>query len=761
MKGILLPGVRAFIKISAITIIFSSTAPLWAGEFTPVFNPTLEIERLNSTITVDGKLGDSGWQHASRADNFVERFPGKNLEPPVRTEVAVTYDDDFLYVAFNCHDDPSKIRATMTQRDQLEGDDAVVLLIDTYGNAAWAYEFFVNPYGIQKDNLWSSITGEDPGFDLIWKSAATITDSGYQVEMAIPFSSLRFPNRESQTWKMDFWRDHPRERQKQYSWAAYNYDNQCWVCQWGTVSGIENVRPGRGLEILPSVVGTQAGHLTDLSSPDSRFDNQDARAELSLGGKYALTSDMTLEATYNPDFSQIEADAAQIDVNSTISLMYPERRPFFQEGSDIFRTLFNSFYTRTVNDPQIAAKLTGRVNRSSLGFMSAYDESTPYVIPLEERGIIVNTGKSAVNVLRGTRSFGDNNQLGFIVTDRRFEGGGDGYGTVVAIDGDIKLSQKYSAIGQYVMSYTRELNDSLLSAGLEGIEFDHNKHTAVFDGESYSGDAVIAQFRRQARAWNFIVDYDHVAPCYRTETGYDPWNDYRNFFVYSEYNFFPARGIFEYITPQANFDNRWNFDGEKKWTHYTVGINNTLRIAQANFGASCHWGREKWGGIEFDKLWTIELFGGTRPNRTLGFEFYAHYGPNVARWLLEKGNETSVYVGFEFKPIDRIIIEPTLNYLKSTNIDTGVELFKQTIGRTRIRCQVNREFSVRLVTQYDDYDNNWEIDPLLTYRPSPFSLFYVGSTHDITQLTDSIDNRKVWQQTSRQFFMKLQFLLRI
>jgi hypothetical protein len=579
--------------------------------------------------------------------------------------------------------------------------------------------------------------------------------------MSIPFASMRFPSQEEQRWKIDFQRNHPRESEKTYTWAAYNHDDQCWPCQWGTIGGIRDVKPGRGLEVLPSVVGSQSGNLNDPSNPNSRFENEDADLDLSLGGKYAVSSDITMEATYNPDFSQIEADAAQIDVNSTISLLYPERRPFFQEGSDIFRTLFNSFYTRTVNDPQFAAKLTGRVNRYSIGFMSAYDENTPYIIPLEERSILVNSGKSAVNVLRGAKSFGTNNRAGFIVTDRRFEAGGDGHGTVIAADGDFRLSQKYSVASQYIMSYTKEPNDSVLSGGLGDITFDNGKHTGAFDGESYSGDALIAQFRRRARGWNFTADYDYVAPSYRTETGYDPWNDYRNFFIYSEYNFFPSKTIFEQITPQLNFDNRWNFDGEKKWTHYSVSIDNDLRVAQINYGAFYTWGEEKWGAVDFKNLWHVEVYGEARLNHAVGFEFNAQYGPNVARWLLEKGNETSLYAGFELKPLDRIILEPTVNYIKSTDTDTEEELFKQTIGRVRVRCQVNREFSIRLVTQYDNYDDNWEIDPLLTYKLSPFSLFYIGSTHDITQLTDSSDNNKVWKQTSRQFFMKLQYLFRI
>ena len=188
----------------------------------------------------------------------------------------ITYDDKNLYVAFVCTDDPSAVRATMCQRDQFQGDDAVVVLLDTYGDATWAYEFFVNPYGVQKDYLWTNIVGEDPGYDLVWNSAAQITPSGYQVEMSIPFSSIRFPNRDVQTWKMDFWRSHPRESYHQYSWAAYDRNEQCWPCQWGTVNGIRNVRPGKGIEILPSMV---AYHGRTIPVENQEFSGMTRRSE--------------------------------------------------------------------------------------------------------------------------------------------------------------------------------------------------------------------------------------------------------------------------------------------------------------------------------------------------------------------------------------------------------------------------------------------------------------------------------------------------
>ena len=742
----------------AALIILTAAIELRAVEFNPVLKPEMGVRKTGNHIKIDGRLENGEWDGAGGTDNFVETDPGKNLEPKVKTEAFIAYDDDNLYVAFRCYDDPSLIRATMCQRDLFGNDDAVFLNLDTYGNATWAYELFVNPYGVQKDFLWSNVHGDDRGFDLIWQSAASVDDSGYEVEMAIPFASLRFPDKDIQNWKIDLGRYHPRESFRVYTWTAYDFDDQCWVCQWGSLNGIQNVKPGKGIEILPSLIANQSGALPD-NNLASRWHDQKGNGEISLGSKYSISSAIAFEGAYNPDFSQIEADAAQIDVNSTISLIYPERRPFFQEGRDIFQTLFNSFYTRTVNDPQFAAKMTGRLSRTNIGFLSAYDENTPYIIPLEERSILVNTGKSFVNVLRGTGTFGNDNHLGFIVTDRRFEGGG--YGSILSADSYLRLSQKYSWVLQVIGSFTEEQNDSSLSEGLDGITFADGKHTAAFDGETYAGDALITQLRRRSRNWSFTIDYNHVSPSYRTETGYDPWNNYRNLSLWNGYTIYPENGIFEQISPEIYVENRWNYDGDSKWTHLNLNIYNRLRWAQAYFGIAFHPGAEMWNGVEFKDLWNLEFYAGSRFSDRIGCEANFNFGPGVAVWIPEKGNELSYYLAINFKPIDRLTVEPTVNYSRSRKLDSEEMLYKQLIARSRFELQANKQLSIRLVVQYNDNGDNWDIDPLLTYRLSPFSMIYFGSTHDITQLNGDQPAQKTWKQTSQQFFMKLQYLFRI
>ncbi|HOP06829.1 MAG TPA: carbohydrate binding family 9 domain-containing protein [candidate division Zixibacteria bacterium] len=740
-------------------------ATLSQAAFEPQYSPKMIAVFSEEAVKVDGQLNDRAWEKAARGYGFVERYPGDMVEPDVKTEVLLTYDTDNLYVAFICYDDPSQIRATMCQRDQFSSNDAVSLYIDTYGEASWAYQFKVNPYGVQSDRMWTAVHGTDSGFDVVWESAATVTDSGYQVELAVPFSSIRFPDRDVQSWKIDFWRERPRESYKQYSWSAYDRNDQCWVCQWGRLDGLKNVKPGRGLEFLQSLVANQVGERSD---PEKALDESDIDGDLSLGAKYSLSSDITFEGTYNPDFSQIEADADQVDVNTTIALQYAERRPFFQEGSDIFRTLFNSFYTRTVNDPAFAVKGTGRMGTTNIGFLFAQDENSPYMIPLVEQSVMVNAGKSYISALRYSHTLGSGSSFGMILTDRRFDN--DGSGTIMSVDGDLRISRNYRVIGQFIASHTKEPDNLSLTPGYGDWSFNDEEQTVALDGESYYGDAMILQVRRNSRAWNFTLNYDHTSPTYRTETGYDPWNDYRNLWFYTSYTYRYDNGLLEQLTPEANINQKWSYDGFDRNRGVTIGFNANLRLAQIYFGSDYSVYREVWGGVEFSDLWEFNLSAGSRPSDRYGFDLSFSRSRNVARWLVTIGNETDLAASMFIKPVDRITIEEDLSYSRSTHDVTGEELYDGYIARTRLQYQANKELSFRLVLQYNDFSRAWDVDPLLTYRIGSFSVLYLGSTLDYADFgggevyhPDGITTYYTdkWSLSQRQFFLKIQYLFQV
>jgi len=727
-----------------------------ADSFQPQYLPELTIERAAGDITIDGRLDDAGWVGSARIDGFTEHRPGDQIKPPVDTEVMIAYDQDNLYVAFICQDDPKLLRATMTGRDNIFRDDNVIVLIDTYGTQASAYEVMANPFGIQGDLMYSQNVGEDSSFDMVYTVDGNITDFGYVVEFAIPFSSMRFPDTADQVWRMDFWRNHPREVRGQYSWVGMNRDDPCWPCQWGTVYGIKDVSPGKGLELLPSFVATQSGERDDAGE----WRNDDVDGDVSLGMKYVLDSNMTAEVTYNPDFSQVEADAAQMDVNTTFALSYEEKRPFFQEGSDLFRTYLNTVYTRSINDPEFAAKLTGRQGGTSIAYLMARDEHTPYIVPFTERSEFAAAGRSISNILRLQQAMGDQSFLGFIATDRRLENS-DGAGTVFGTDGCVRLDQNHRIQFQALASRTVEPDDPDMSAGFDQTTFDDGKYTAAFDGEDFWGYAYCAGFERNARRWSYSIDYVDYSPEFRAQNGFINRNNRRWISVENEYMKYFDDGVFDWIEPSFNIARVWDYDGTVKDEWLTLDVSAQLRSAQTSFHMQYLRSNELFGGVQFDDIWALHLCGNSTPSDFLRYGWSLNYGERIARRSLVMGKEHNHYVWARIKPIDNLLIEPTFEYLHSEDLGTGEELYEDYVMRSKFSLQLNRELAVRLVVQYSDSDRTWETDPLLTYRLNPFSIFYIGSTRDYRDLKAAEVGADGWRLTDRQYFMKLQYLFQI
>jgi hypothetical protein len=767
---------KSMILVATILAILVSADGVTGGEvddtFRAVYHPALKVTKTSGYVKIDGCLNDPGWSGAARAKSFVENSPGDQVKPQVETHALMTYDDHRLYAAFICHEDPATIRAALCERDRLRtNQDMVGLLIDTYGDASWAYILNVNPYGVQMDALWSPTTGEDESYDLIWESAAQITDSGYQVEIAIPFSSLRFPNQVQQKWKVEFYRHRYRESHYEYSWAAYDRDEPCWPCRWGTVSGIENVRPGRGIELLPSVMAFQSGDLTGAGTTERPYDfvNHDPDGEASVGAKYAITSNVTAEATYNPDFSQVESDAAQIDVNSSYAIFYPERRPFFQEGSDLFRTWVNVFYTRTINDPQFAGKATARIDRASIAYVAARDEHSPIIVPFEESSAYLLTGKSISNIFRYRHGFGTDSHMGLLATDRRLEGGGSG--TLLNLDSQLLLHRNLRLQFQLIGTHTVESDDSRLTSqinqamdvGLIDSTFDSGSHTSAYDGESYSGHAVIVNLRERSRHFSVDASYWELSPTFRADNGFQTYNNRRQTDLAVGYTHYFDNAFVDRINPHVQVGTVWNFEGQKKDQYVWFNLHTYLKVAQIYLRTMHMRSAEKYGKVQYDNIWTWFQSGSASLGNLLDFGGSILYARNIARRLLVPDKEIILSLWANLKPLDRLLVETSYDFNNSHHGKTGEKLFEGYIARTRLNFQVTAELSSRLVVQYNDFYRTWDIDPLLTYRLSPFSVLYVGSAYEYCRFhclgKDGIG--RATRMTSRQFFMKLQYLFQI
>jgi hypothetical protein len=610
------------------------------------------------------------------------------------------------------------------------------MILDPNGDGQSLYFIAANPLGIQGDTRISP-NNEDVGFNLIYKSEGRITDTGYQVEMAIPFKSLRFPNKDVQTWRATFWITHPRESRNTYSWAAISRDNPCWSCQFGTLNGISGVKSGKNLEILPAFTGAQAGALNDLENPASGFDSGRINVEPSLNVKYGITSELTLDATINPDFSQIESDVAQIDVNSTFALFFPERRPFFQEGADLFNTEIQTVYTRSINDPILANKLTGRFGATNIAYIGARDNTSPLLLPFEESSSLVSAGLD--------------------------EGGA---GTTMGVDGALRFWKNYRLRGQFVASRTAEPDDAGLSDGLEDLTFDDGAHTAALDGEAYWGHAFSARLDRDARYWNFEIEYEERSPTFRADNGFVRQNDSREFFVWQGVTLYPEKHLsfVDRIRPNVAMGRTWNFDGVQKNDFIGPGLSVQMK-RQTNVSMRYIFERERFQEVDFDGLrrFNLNVFSNFSEPVQLGFDLSV--GRSIARFLdtPEVGKSFDFSAFGTLRPTQRLVVQPRFVYSELMDRETGEAFFSGYIARTRVGYQFTRRFFMRTVVQYNDFSEQLEVDPLVTYKINAFTAFHVGSTHDFDRFDrpgQPDDPSRFFRQSSRQFFFKFQYLFR-
>lgn len=741
--------------LTLVSVLALLTVPAPADDtFNPNIKPTLRIPRAAGPIEIDGAIEDPGWGGAARAANFSEYNPGDMARPSVETEVLVAYDDANFYMAFFAYDDPDAIRYSLRDRDEAWDDDVVGIMLDTYGDAAWAYEIFCNPLGVQGDIRWAS-GDEDTGFDIVFHSAGMITDSGYQVELAIPFKSLRFPNKPSQSWRATFWRNHPRGVRGQYSWAAIDRGVACFPCQFGTLTGIENVKPGREFAVLPSVTGYQTASIRDDGDPNSGMKYDDVDGRLSLGLRYSLSSSSTVEATYRPDFSQVESDAAQIDINSPFALSYPERRPFFQEGSDLFSTWMSAVYTRLINDPIFAGKVIGRMSHTDFGLLAARDEVSPIVLPLEETGYVVPAGKSTSTIVRVRQSYLDDSFVGGILTTRSFDGGGSG--TLGGFDGRHRILEKYAIWYQALITRTEEPDDSTLTADIDQTHFERGRHTVAFDNESYWGYGGYLGLSRDARLWSFSFDYLDKNPTFRTSNGFATQNDRRDFRTWQGLNIYPNTRWVTRLTPNIAGGWAWNYAGELKdeWIHPELfGV----FARQTEITLAYLWDKERFQGLYFPGTRQLELYVNSNFSKRVSANLTYIAGRAIARFLDPPvlGKSRDFTLSATIKPLGNFVVSPELAYSHLDHLD-GAEIFEGYIFRTKFNYQFTRELMARLVIQYDDFDQDFDVEPLVSYKLNPFTIFYVGSTHAY----EKFDGHDGLTQTGQQFFLKFQYLVRL
>jgi hypothetical protein len=452
-----------------------------------------EVRPASSPIRIDARLDEAAWQDATAIPVSYEWYPSDNSAAPVETQALLTYDQHNLYVAFRAKDpQPDRIRARYGERDAVTDNDVVGFYIDPFNDDRRAYQFRVNPLGVQIDAINSDVEGsEDYSWDAIWESAGRLTADGYEVEMAIPLQQLRIPSTGgAQTWGFMAVREWPRDVSHRLRSVSTDQNRDCLVCQFQDVHGFETKRSGKNVEVTPTITG----------SNDDAFD-------AGISGRWAITPGTSLQATINPDFSQVEADAARLDVNTRFALTFPERRPFFVEGADVFETRLPLVFTRNIAQPSAGLKLTGKSGGGLFGVLLARDEITNLLVPGDQSDLLTTiSGESSDALGRYRRELGDSGTIGGLVTLRR----GDDYeNSVVAGDSYFRATERDSFRLQLAGSRTR-YPDALVDALSEEMPQPRG---------AFEGHAARTTYSHNDRNWSIGANYTELAPDFRADSG--------------------------------------------------------------------------------------------------------------------------------------------------------------------------------------------------------------------------------------------------
>ncbi len=743
---------------AALTVTFSR---IYAHSKVDSSNATrfvIKAVRIQGNIDMTGKLSDPRWRLAPRVHLDYEIQPGNNTPAPQRTTVLTLYNSRFLYFGFICHDiDPSKIRAHVTERDNAFNDDYVGVIMDTYDDHQRAYEVFENPYGVQMDGMRTG-NNEDMSFDMVWYSKAALNDSGYTAVMAIPFRSLRFPAKDVQNWGIEFIRNLPRSSRIQVSWVHLNLNDPCLMCQMGTLEELKGLQSTGAVELLPYAMGLESGNISDGSNPESGFSNGPVKGRIGIGLKFTPNPSLSLEAVVNPDFSQVESDAAQISVNNTFALFYPEKRPFFMEGSDIFTTLIQAYYSRTINNPIAAAKAVEKAGPLSIAYLGAEDRDSPFIVAGEEGSVADNSGsndfqspfKSFSNILRARYNFGLQSFVGAIATTRNFT---HAHNYVGGADWSLFFGNNYTFDGQFLLSNTRELNDTSLVS--DPSYFGNTRYTKAFDGQEYNGTGFQVDFERNARHYSFRLTYKDFSPTFQAQDGYVSSNDERFIEMSHSVQFYPNSGLVDNWGADLESALQFDYQGARK-QEYIIPDMYLNVTGQTNIWANYLLvNNELFNSVAFRQVhrWSFGIY--SNPASAITISLNASIGRFIYRNdppALGKGHDISAEI--TLNPTDKLSL--ILDYSRSrlSNVVGGELLFDGYIARMVGVYQFSNKVFVRLIGQYDEFQKTVEIDPLFSYKLNPFTIFYAGSTHSL----ENYGNLYGLVQTERQFFIKLQYL---
>lgn len=697
-----------------------------------------DIPAATGEIAVDGRLDEPAWASALVLDLAVETWATVNEPAPAATAVYLLYGEDRLYVGFRATDpDPATIRAVLADRDSetaTSGDLAGVIL-DPYGDGRSGYGLMANPLGVQVDLVINEVAGvEDTRWDALWDSAGRLTDTGYEVELVIPFSSLRFPKAEGpQTWAFDAFRIWPRDKVYRMAVNPIDRDVACTLCQFGLVGGLSDIKPGHSLVITPTLTLTQPVPPIDSEDP---WQPGGLRVDPGLTARWAPSSNLVLLGALNPDFSQVEADAVQLAVNRQFSLYYTEKRPFFLEGAEAFQTPIEAFYSRTIADPQGGLKVVGRSGGGGYGALATRDAITNLVLPGSQYSADMSLDDpSWAGVGRWQQALGESSAVGGLVTARATE---TGYINAVAgIDGLARLTDSDELRVQALGSAT-ELPDEVVATGAA--------YGLSQPDELALDYAALASYAHGTERWAWTVDYKDIGEDFRADLGYVPQVGYRSGKAALQHNWLgQAEDWYSNIALKGTATGAVSSDGELLEARGRLGLG-VEAVAQTSVILAGEARRLGYAGQDFDQLGAeLSLVG--RPTRTLSYGLDAIYGGQIDYYGVRPGRNLSLAPSLGLL-LGRHVALSVLGAFEHMTVEPGA-LYTATAGQVRAIVHLNGRTFVRVLVQVENVDymaENWLFavpdhstalsdQLLLSYKLGPQTLAFLGwsDSWDLTE----------------------------
>jgi len=731
-----------------LLLIFSIYTPLLL-ESSP--EKLYHIKKYTENVKIDGNLNETVWQKALKTTLEIEISPNENIPALVRTECLLFYDDKNLYVAFRAFDPkPEQIRAHLSDRDQSLQDDQVVVILDTFNDNNRAFAFFSNPLGIQLDEIMSDGgQEEDASWDAIWKSAGRITKEGYQVEMQIPFRALQFQRTTGkQTWGFSLLRLYPRSKKHQFANFRLNRNARCLLCQFSKIEGFESASPGRNIELDPTITAYRTDERESfLQSP---LEKADSKIDYGISGRWGVSSNLSLSAAVNPDFSQVEADDVQLDINTQFQLYYPEKRPFFLEGNDFFQTPIEAFYTRSLWDPSWGIKISGKIDHNALGAFVSRDEVTNLLFPGSQSSQTATLDQgSTASVFRYRRDIGKSSNIGFLLTDRE---GTDYYNRLIGFDGLIRLSK------------SDRIRFQLLGTSTHYPETLDPKYGQKTD--TLTGSALNFSYFREAAAYGWKAEYSDFSPDFRADLGFIPQVNYRKAVLGAHYNywgkegsFFSRAGIF------GELDRLYDYDGNILEEEVEISINCQMPL-QTSLSVNSGLRNKIYNAVPFKQGFLTALLK-FRPSGVFYFECSTIIRDDIDFQHTRAGNYFQIQPGMEFH-FNRHLFSGL--YYAYSHLDiSGGRLYRAHLIQGHLVYHFNKRAFLRGIVQYIDVTQNpqlynspnlspnvtWVFSQFLfSYKLNPRTVLFLGYSDNHYGLTDI-----PVKQQDRTFFLKIGYAL--